>query len=278
MIGFGLSEVYNRSFISRKDLEKSAGDFFGHSVEKVLNPVSAEFAYLRPSLSSQLLKNIDDNLRFFNEVKIFELGHVFSPEKKLLGLALGHKKEITLLELKGLADELLERVGLAERHYTDLNFTSSDRDIPFLNQRESLRIESDHQVIGYIGAVNGSGGRQAVAEIDLEKLGNLIEAEREYRPMAKYPSIMRDISLLAPRRIRAQDIQNAIEAAAPQYLDDVDLIDFYENEKELGESFKSLTFRMVFLAEDRTLTDEEADKEVQKISSALIKDLGIEIR
>ncbi len=273
LTGFGLSEVYNYSFVSKASLENnSAGEFLGMKSELVTNPLSAEFEYLRTSLAPYLLKNIEDNFRFFNQVRVFEIGHIFSPEKIMLGLAIGDKKEVSIFEMKGLVDELLEQLGLVDRHYSDLNF-----EIPFLSQRESLRIESDHCVIGYIGSVRGSGARQSIAEIDLDKLLKLVEGEKEYRPLSKFPSIMRDISLLVTRDIRVDKIMELIEIAAPKYLDDVDLVDFYEDEK-LGENMKSLTFRLVFLAEDRTLTDEEVDKEMQKISSILIKDLGVEIR
>ncbi len=273
LTGFGLSEVYNYSFISRDDLEnKSAGEFFGMKSELVANPLSAEFEYLRTGLAPYLLKNIESNFRFFNQIKIFEIGHIFSPEKVMLGLAIGDKKEVSIFEMKGLVDELLEQLGLVERHYSDLNF-----EILFLNQRESLRIESDHKVIGYIGSVKGTGARRVITEIDLDKLMKLIEDEKEYRPLSKFPSIMRDISLLVTRDIRVDKIMDLIKTTAPKYLDDVDLVDFYEDEK-LGENMKSLTFRLIFLAEDRTLTDVEVDKEMQKISSVLIKDLGVEVR
>lgn len=277
LINFGLSEVYNYSFVSKNDLEKSAGEFLGIKNEKVANPISSEFEYLRSSLAAGLLKNIDDNFRFFNEVRVFEIGHVFAPEKTILGLALGskmtsHIKNNPILELKGFVDELLAGMGLVDHQYTDLNF-----DLDFLNKRESLRVESDHHVIGYIGSARGVEGKQAIAEIDLEKVIQLAREEKEYEPLSKYPSIMRDISLLMPRQIRVNQIMEIVEKAAPHYLDDVDLIDFYEND-DLGENFKSLTFRLVFLAEDRTLTDKEVDRELQKVTSALINQLGIEIR
>ena len=150
--------------------------------------------------------------------------------------------------------------------------------MPFLNSRESLRIESDHQVIGYIGSIKDSGGKLAVAEINLERLLKQIQSEKEYEPLSIYPSIDRDISILVPRHVRVEEIMSLIENAAPKYLDDVDLIDFYENEKELGENFKSLTFRLVFLADDKTLTDEEVDEEMKGIIDILEKQLSAEIR
>ena len=273
LINFGLNEVYNYSFISKNNLEKSAGEFFGLTNQKIANPLSAEFEYLRPSLAPGLLKNIEDNFRFADEVKIFEVGHIFHPEKIMLGMAVASKKTVGILELKGLAEQLLEQLGLVDYHFSDWNF-----EIPFLNARESLRIETDHQVIGYIGSVRSSGGKLAVAEIDLEKLLQMAIAEKEYEPLSIYPAIDRDISFLAPKYLRVEEVMSLIENTAPKYLDDVDLIDFFEDEKMLGENMKSLTFRMVFLADDRTLTDKEVDEEVKKITDALESQLGVEIR
>lgn len=277
LVNLGLDEVYNYSFNSVKETELSVGEFFGLKNQSLANPLSADFEILRSSLAPHLLKNLGDNFRFSDDIKIFEIGQIFLPEKTVLGMALGSKAKRNIisspvLELKGLVDQLLEGLGLVDRDYLDLNF-----ELDFLIQRESLRVESDHHVLGYLGTVKGSNGQQAIAEIDLGELAKLVEEEKEYEPLAKFPSIMRDISLLAPRYIRVNQIMEIIENSAPKYLDDVDLIDFYEDET-LGDNFKSLTFRLIFLANDRTLTDEEVDKELQKITSVLISQLGIEVR
>ena len=116
-----------------------------------------------------------------------------------------------------------------------------------------------------------------LVEIDLDKLIQLVEGEKSYAPIPKYPSIMRDISIMIPRHTRFAEIMALIENSAPKYLDDADLIDYYENPK-MTRDFKSLTFRLVFLADNRTLTDKEVDKEVKKITSALEEELGAEIR
>ena len=60
-------------------------------------------------------------------------------------------------------------------------------------------------------------------------------------------------------------------------MDDVDLIDSYEG-SGVGEGRQSLTFRLVFLSEEKTLTDKEIDEEFKKITGALISNLGVEIR
>ncbi|MBI2406667.1 MAG: phenylalanine--tRNA ligase subunit beta, partial [Candidatus Harrisonbacteria bacterium] len=115
--GAGLSEVYNYSFVSEKDIERVG---ISDGAVALQNPVSAEFAYLRPTLAAGLLKNVEDNFRFSDTVRIFEIGKVFADvkgkvrERLVLGIALGAKHAQPLLELKGIVSELLDRLGLME--------------------------------------------------------------------------------------------------------------------------------------------------------------------
>lgn len=274
--GFGLSEVYNYSFVSRKDLVKYADPKWWGAVA-LLNPISADFHYLRPGLSIHLLRNVEDSLRFYDAVRIFEIGKTFVDKKEsfeessTLGMAIGFKKDNPILELKGLIDQLFQELGLVEYFFRDL-----DWDLKFLDQGKSLRIESNHQVIGYVG-ISKTEDNVALAEIFLDKLLKLVEEEKEYEPLPKYPSVMRDVSLFVPRAVRVDEVLAAMQNSAPLLLDDVDLIDFYEDPNS-KEDRKSLTFRLVFQADDRTLTDDEVNKVVEKIVSVLQEKFDAEIR
>jgi len=68
-------------------------------MQLAINSISGQFKYLRPSLAARLIKNISDNFRFFDEVKIFEIGKIFLKgekekfeEKLFLGIAYASKK------------------------------------------------------------------------------------------------------------------------------------------------------------------------------------------
>ena len=70
--GAGFAETYNYSFIKKPEL-------FGFSKAiELKNPISSDFKYLRPSLIPGLLKNAESNFRYFDQLKIFELGKIFS--------------------------------------------------------------------------------------------------------------------------------------------------------------------------------------------------------
>ncbi|TSC88904.1 MAG: phenylalanyl-tRNA synthetase beta chain [Parcubacteria group bacterium Gr01-1014_3] len=281
LTGFGLSEVYNYSFVSEKDLIRY-GELTAWKTVHVANPVSSDLALMRPWLGINLVKNLEHNLKFHDQVRIFEIGKTFNDiqgkvsEELVLGMAIAYKKGSPTLELKGLAEQLLERLGLTDYFTRDL-----DTDIRFLNHGESLIIESDHQILGYVGSVKAdlpaSGGlKMAVAEIYLEKLLKLIVGEKEFLPLPKYPNVMRDISLLVKSTERVGPIQDLIENAS-HLLEDVDLVDWYEDES-LGMEKKSLSFRLVFRSDKKTLTDEEVGQEMAKIISELKAKFELEVR
>ncbi|MBI2592658.1 MAG: phenylalanine--tRNA ligase subunit beta [Candidatus Colwellbacteria bacterium] len=242
--GYGFSELYNSSFVA-------VGTSRSY---EVLNPISADKKYLRTDLLYGLRENLGKNSKFFETLRIFEIGKVFHDKKEelYLGIAVRFKGE-PFLDLKGVVGNLLERMGLVE--------------IFMKPEGETLRIESDHSVIGFIKRL---GGNSAAGEINLDKLLGLVGAEDEYRPIPKYPGIMRDLSLLLKQEKRVGDVEEAIWAAKPKYVSDVDLIDYYDP--------KRFTFRIVFLSDDHTLTDREANAELAKIVKYLKAKFKLEVR
>ncbi len=276
LIGVGLNEVSNYAFIGEADL--AFGKNWKNEVIELANPISNQFNYLRPSLAVGLLKNVESNFRFFDEVKIFEIGKVFFKreknklaEKLILGIAVASKnKKQAFFELKGIIKEFFGKIGLA-----DYLMPEMDKGDNFLQPGEILKIESGKAVIGYLGGVNKNfvKGYAALAEIDLGELLELVSEEREYRPLPKYPSVMRDVSILVDSTERVGEIAQAIQEADLNYIEDVDLIDEYE-----FESKRSLTFRIIFQAENRTLTDKEVNREMEKVVKILKSRFGAEIR
>ena len=277
----GYSEVYNYSFLSHEKTQLAPSEVFGvRKPVRLANPLSTDLAYLRNSLAPYLEKNLNDNLRFFDEVRIFEVGKIFgsvSPEKdgydvlekNILGIAINRKD--AFFELKGVVDGLLGYLGLVDWFMPGLNLKND-----LLESQESLRIElGDHAVVGYLGVLKSSK-KGAVLELDLEKISKAVVGEKEYEPLSKFPSIDRDISLLVSTDVKVGDILEIIQRVDPEHVNDVDLMDFYQDEKFGGK--KSLTFRIVFQAKDRTLRDEEVDREMEKIVRALKEEAAAEIR
>ncbi len=273
---FGASEIYNYSFMARP-----ARTHEGEKMSKIIelqNPITEDKKYLRADIGTLLVKNLASNLRFFATVKIFEIGAVFMGKEEtiqetvMLGIAYASRQKETqelFLEIKGMVDAFFKKMGLVEYLIVE------DEDIQKsgnLELRHTMRIESGGEIVGRIGVIppqfieNTAG---VLVEINLEKLTQNIEGEHEHKPIAKYPSVMRDISVLVREGVKIGDIMQAIQLVDRVYIEDVDLIDEYR---------ESLTFRIVFQAEDRTLTDQEVNEKMKKIVSTLQSKFHAQIR
>lgn len=242
----GFTEIYSYSFINEKD----------RTSYELVNPIAENKKYLRQDLSVGLGDALDSNSRFFDEIKVFEIGDVFDREKGervFLGIAAKSINEDPFLALKGTVEKLLHRVGLVE-------FLFSPKGV-------DLEIKSDSSTIGALGI---SGKNMALAQFDLGLLEELVEGEYEYQDFPKYPAIMRDVSVKMQNITRIGEILNVIEEAGAKHVRDVDLIDYYDP--------KTFTFRVIFQSETRTLKDKEVNEELKKILSELKETFKLEIR
>jgi len=193
--------------------------------------------------------------------------------------------------MKGALESFLEKNGL-------------DRDDYYLREPKSLKLKSIQEIfhpfkfgeivdlkgnlLGFIGEIKEKvleefeiplkeKPRVCVFELCFDKILKLVLGEREFQPLSKYPAVIRDISLLVDFEVKVDDVMKVIYDASPRYVEDVDLFDIYLGEN-LPEGKKSLAFHIIFQAKDRTLTEEEVEKEFEKIKQALKEKLKAEIR
>lgn len=272
---FGFDEVYNSSFYGEKEDFAFKDSFFGADAKalELENPIAEDRKFLRRNLSALLVKDAGENSRFFNKVRIFELGKTFasvagkSQEKLVLGLlAAGKKDKNCVLELKGAVDELLRSFGVTESY--------------FENTARGLKLIVNRADIGFINSYGKVPGAKqwvaAAAEVDAGALLKNISEEHEFKPLPKYPEVVRDISFVADRTVSIGDIAEEISDSNAELIDDVDLLDEYWDEK-FGPK-QSLTFRIVFRSDEKTLSDEEVNSEMQKIIGNLREKFGVDIR
>lgn len=282
LVALGLDEVSNYSFINERDagtLRLPRGELI-----EVQNPISGEWKYLRPMLFPNLLKNVRDNLRFFPEVRIFEIGKRYrwrgvTPEEswRVAGMisAKNRGAKDLFFEAKGVLESLLERLGFDREDYR-FGASQSPREFDatlFLGDAElgSVGILLPREAEAYeIELPVASWG------LDLEKLEKEVAGEHEFQPLEKYPHVLRDISILVPAGKQIAEIEEIIYTASPRFLEEVELFDVYEGEG-IPEGQKSLAFHLIFRAPNRTLTNEEVDGEMRKISVSL-EAIGAQIR
>ena len=98
-----------------------------------------------------------------------------------------------------------------------------------------------------------------------------------YRPLSPFPGVDRDLALLVPYDIPTSAVSDKIGAAGGNLLERVTVFDLYRGDG-VAEGHRSLAFRLRLQAWDRTLTDKEVDRVVEKIVERLREDLGVEQR
>ncbi|MDQ3181466.1 MAG: hypothetical protein M3Q33_13220 [Acidobacteriota bacterium] len=99
----------------------------------------------------------------------------------------------------------------------------------------------------------------------------LLEAEVQtvlYKPLPVFPSIVRDVSLLARRDLSFAGIKKAIEAENFELLRRVEFVDVYEG-KGVADNARSITLRLEYRSDERTLLEEE----VEKIHASILQNL-----
>jgi phenylalanyl-tRNA synthetase beta chain len=116
-----------------------------------------------------------------------------------------------------------------------------------------------------------------VAEIDLETVFLSGTQTVTYRPLPEYPAIVRDVSLLIKRRINFVDLKQTIAEMKVENLQSTELVDIYEGQG-LADEERSVTIRLEFRAENRTLRDEEVDSSQSLIIQTLENRLGAKQR
>jgi len=260
MKALGFTEAYNYTFIN----EETASFFEYKGLQEMEKPVSLDYKYLRPSLLPGVIKSVGENEKIVDKFSFFEIGKVFSGVKERKVIA-GASFPSSFLEMKGVVNLFLERIGIKE-----VSYNPSSRN--FLGA--CAEIKHGKEVVGIIGEVSsktkkGMGIKSPVVvfELEMEKLKTVRE-DSVYNPINRFPGALRDISLLVPRETKYIEAEKKIKREGGSLLSEVSLFDLYEGE-EIPEGMKSFAFRLLFQSNSRTLSSEEVNKIRDKIISSL---------
>jgi phenylalanyl-tRNA synthetase beta chain len=185
----------------------------------------------------------------------------------------GARRDVDFFDLKGVV-ELIASVSGARPSF-------ADADVPYLVTGRAARVSVNGSAVGIVGQLQPAVGATRdlpadevyVAEINLDVLtaaasGDTLRAA----PLPRYPSVVRDVSILVGDALSAETVRGTIRSAAPGTLIDVREFDRYQG-KGIPDGKVSLSFRLTFQSPERTLTDEEVQAGMQHIIDALTRDL-----
>lgn len=287
LLAAGCSEAVTFSFI-----DSTAAEAFAAEADRVPigNPLSAQFAMLRPSLLPGLLASVAHNRhRESRDVNLFEIGACFTRagERRHVAVAWtgtagpshwsGGAHAVDFFDVKGLA----ERLGEVLQVPLSLDGSAPP---PYLVKGRAATVLHDSRSVGPLrplGIVGLLAPQIAVAaglpkddevyvvELDLDAIEQArLATPLKVKPLPRYPSIVRDISIVVDDTLPAEAVRGTIRSAAPSTLASVREFDRYQG-KGVPDGRVSLSLRLTFRSLERTLTDAEVDAAMKEIVSAL---------
>ncbi|HEY8363850.1 MAG TPA: phenylalanine--tRNA ligase subunit beta [Tissierellaceae bacterium] len=280
LLAMGISEAMTYSFISPKAFDKILlpEDSPLRDAIKLMNPLGEDYSVMRTTLLPNMMELLSRNYnRGVEECYVFEIGNIFIPkelplkelpeEKKILSI--GFYGEEDFYYLKEVVNKVLDRLGIKDVEYV------REENNPSFHPGRTARVFANGVDLGVLGEVHidvlenyDMKKRAYVAQIDFNELVKLANLERKYKPLPKYPSVVRDLAIVVKDDVLVGDMEKIISKHGKGLIEGIELFDVYKG-APIPEGMKSVAFSITFRSYDRTLRDEE----INEILEAIIKDL-----
>jgi phenylalanyl-tRNA synthetase beta chain len=184
------------------------------------------------------------------------------------------RRPVDFFDVKGLAERVAEALQVHVVFRTDQVPT-------YLTRGRAAAVTANDRIAGAVGMLTpatvaaaglASNEEVYVAELDLDVLAAARSTEPLIvKPLPRYPSIARDISIVVDDVLPAAAVRGTIRSAAPETLVSVREFDRYQG-KGVPDGRVSLSLRLTFRSSERTLTDAEVQKAMDAIIAALVKE------
>ncbi len=297
LAGLGYLEACNTSFLSLKQAQPFTPPLGTKADSKAIaiaNPLSQEQAVLRTSLLPALLESVLLNFRRQNAgAQFFELGRVFyhdqegrQEQRRLAFVIAGEiqsahwrrkKKTADFFDLSGTIESLLSTLHISNVQWTSLRS-------PLFHPKRSTTILRGSRALGWFGELHpelavalGTDERVVMGELDVQALLEAEPEQIEYKALSPFPPVKRDLSMVVPEACPYERIAKTLRVAGGQDLESLALIDLFSGEK-IGTGKKSLTVSMLFRNKEKTLSDADVDKMVQRMIDDLEKKCEAKLR
>jgi len=290
-MGRGYSEVITYSFVSPDIFEKLLlpdTDRRNNPIA-VLNPISSELSRMRTFLLPGLIQSVIKNVRagWKDPILIFESGRVFlrsgdtHVEPPLIGgVVYAGKRKNLLRDGEDFYRVKGDVLALCKSANAEVSLRQAEE--PFGHKGQTGHIYLGNSRIGYLARLKPSieeafdlGAPLYAFEVEVAPL--LDAPKRTFGETAKYPGVYRDISLLVDvKEVTAEEVSAKIISLMGEHARDITLFDVYEGEG-VPEGKRSLSFSLLYRHDERTLSDEEVDRQHVRLREAL-ESLGYILR
>lgn len=295
MLGMGVNEITTFSFISPKYFDKIRlpQDSKLRDTVTITNPLGEDTGVMRTTILPSVCEVLARNYSYRNpECYVFELGNEYIPvdgevlpeEPERLGVGIyDNEGKFDFYDIKGIVEQLLKRCGAPEYDVYAPDAGCSFGEVSAFHPGRCAVISINGTEVAIFGELHpetlenyGIGCRAYAAKVNIPELMAVCSDEKHYKPLPKYPATLRDISLLCDDKLPAAVIEKTIKKAAGAILEKVTLFDIYKG-KQIAEGKKSISYSLTLRSHDGTLTDDQADKTMEKVVKALAEQ-GAELR
>ena len=266
----------------------------GKEAIAVRNPLSGEQEMMRPSSIPGMLGVMRYNINRKNtDLKLYELGEVYFKEgadsfKERRNLAVGITGEVNdgwiakarpvnLFDLKGMLEALLSALGVN-------GFSTREAKDAAFNAAACASIEVNGKALGIFGEIDRDVAKNFdikdkvyALELDCEALLGASSLKKRFKEPARYPSVVRDISIVINSGVSNIDIVSSIRESAGALLKNAQLVDRYRG-GQIPDGKQSLTYRLEYQDTGRTLQDQEVQEAHSRVIRALQEKLGAGLR
>ena len=279
----GLTETKTYTLVSPDMAELFCYD----KKEKVVlpNPMSVDKSVVRTTIIPSLINVYNYNkARKVEDIFLYEISKTYDKnyqeESKIAGLLKGNivksswngNIKCDFYVVKGIVEDILNSLGFTNR------YTFIPAKLPNLHPGVSASILLDGEMLGIIGRVHPNTLKDEVYifELSLNKLMRKVKPIKFKEP-AKYPSIQKDVAFLIDRSINASEIEKMIKKSSSRLLKDISVFDVYLGDN-IASDKKSIAFKLTYLDDAKTLTDEEVMNDFHQMIEKVTKEFNCEIR
>lgn len=288
MVSQGYYEVCTFSFVSPKYYDKinlDENNKLRNSI-KILNPLGEDTSVMRTTAIPSMLEVIANNYNNQNlEGKFFEIAKEYFPSNDEENLAIENNKLIIgiygkkcdFYNLKFVIENLFDYLNLEKCKFV----AQTDERTFHPGRCADIFVGGDK--IGIIGQVHPKVidnyqilSNVFVASLDVSKMFEKRICDYSYKPISKFPSVTRDISLICQKDIPVMVIEDLIKQGASSNLEKINLVDVYEG-YQVEANKKSVCYSLKLRNLNKTLTDDDIDVIINNVLGKL-KTIDVSIR
>ena len=294
MLAMGVNQISTFSFVSPKYFDKInlPADSKLRNPVVITNPLGEDTSVMRTTIIPSICEVLARNYNYRNaECAIFELANEYIPvegevlpnEPHRLGVGMYGDNDVDFYDIKGIVEGLMDRLGAIDVEFERPEENTIFDEVSAFHPGRVAVVKVSGEEVGIFGELhpdvleNYSIGKRAyVGKINITELMEKCEPQKTYKPLPKFPATTRDLSLICDDSIPVAKIEKAIKTAVGNILEKITLFDVYKGQ-QIEEGKKSVSYSISMRSHDGTLTDEQADKAMDKALKSL-KEIDVLLR